>query len=85
MLDRFNALVVAAYLYVGSFTQTAKEKVKAFMDDERGLSGVVVAVLLILVAVLAVVLLWGLLGDWINSLWTRIMGQADSGLQPADH
>ena len=47
--------------------------------DERGLSGIVVAVLLILVAVLAVVMLWGLLKGYITDLWGIITGKS-SGL-----
>lgn len=46
--------------------------------DERGLSGVVVAVLLILVAVLAVVLIWGFLSGWIQDLFIIITGQQGS-------
>ena len=46
--------------------------------DERGLSGVVVAVLLILVAVLAVALIWGFLSGWLADMWNRIFGEADS-------
>ena len=46
-------------------------------DDERGLSGVVVAILLILVAVLAIVLIWGFLSGWLSDLWDQITGQAD--------
>jgi len=49
--------------------------------DERGLSGVVVAILLILVAVLAIVLIWSLLGDWLQELWERITGSASGGIQ----
>jgi len=48
-----------------------------FKKDERGLSGVVVAVLLILVAVLAVILLWDLLSTWIGQLWENITGTAE--------
>jgi len=55
--------------------------VKELKNDERGLSGVVVAVLLILVAVLAIVMLWGLLGEWIGNLWNDITGKATAGLQ----
>ena len=51
-------------------------------NDTRGISGVVVAVLLILVAVLAIVLIWYFLGDWLLALWNQIMGDAESGLQP---
>ena len=61
----------------------AKEKVCQAVEDlkrdERGLSGIVVAVLLILVAVLAVVMLWGLLKDYITDIWKKITGQS-SGL-----
>ena len=49
---------------------------KNFKNDERGLSGVVVAVLLILIAVLAVVLIWGFLSGWIEDLWGQIIGEA---------
>lgn len=65
----------------GAFT--AKEKVCQAVEDlkrdERGLSGIVVAVLLILVAVLAVVMLWGLLKGYITDIWEKITGQS-SGL-----
>ena len=42
---------------------------------ERGLSGVVVAVLLILVAVLAVSLLWEQLSTWLQEFWEKIVGK----------
>lgn len=51
-------------------------QVQAFRADERGLSGVVVAILLILVAVLAIVLIWGFLGGWLAELWDDITGNA---------
>lgn len=54
----------------------AKRAIQSFMRDERGLSGVVVAVLLILVAVLAVVLLWEYLGKWIEDMWRKITDNA---------
>jgi len=44
--------------------------------DERGLSGVVVAILLILVAVLAIVIIWVFLSDWLADLWEQITGNA---------
>ena len=46
-------------------------------EDERGLSGVVVAILLILVAVLAIVLIWGFMSGWLRELWNQITDQAD--------
>jgi flagellin-like protein len=60
-----------AYLALSGF-------VRSFKNDERGLSGVVVAVLLILVAVLAVVMIWGFLSGWLEDLWLRIAGTGDT-------
>ena len=72
---------LAANAMCGAFA--AKEKVCQAVEDlkrdERGLSSIVVAVLLILVAVLAVVMLWGLLKDYITDIWEKITGQS-SGL-----
>jgi len=55
-------------------------KIKGFFQslikDERGLSGVVVAILLILVAVLAIVIIWVFLSDWLAELWEQITGSA---------
>ena len=72
MLNKLNQLSVAAYVKTSAFFRGLK-------SDERGLSGVVVAVLLILVAVLAVVMLWGLLKGYITDLWGIITGKS-SGL-----
>ena len=69
-MKRLNALAVAGYVRGASFIRNLKR-------DERGLSGIVVAVLLILVSVLAIVLLWDLLGKWISDLWDTITGTAD--------
>ena len=75
MWNKFNRLTTAAYLRMSDFTQRLKR-------DERGLSGIVVAVLLILVAVLAVVMVWGGLSGWLQQLWERITGTTDTGLTP---
>lgn len=69
MLKTLNNLSVKAYVRGSLFLQSLKA-------DERGLSGVVVAVLLILVAVLAVVLLWGNLKTWLETMWGTITGKA---------
>ena len=53
-------------------------EIRKFFEDERGLSGVVVAILLILVAVLAVVMIWGFLSGWLGTVWENITGQAGS-------
>ena len=73
MLKKLNALTIAAYLSVTGFAAQLKQDLT---EDERGLSGIVVAVLLILVAVLAVVLLWGRLSEWLEAIWGKISGKA---------
>lgn len=65
MLNRINSFFVAASGFVSGLKK-----------DERGLSGVVVAVLLILVAVLAVVAIWGFLSGWLEELFGQITGTA---------
>ncbi len=69
MREKVNRMCVSAYLGVTGFFRGLKE-------DQRGLSGIVVAVLLILVAVLAVVLLWGSLKPWLTEMWEKIAGKA---------
>ncbi len=70
MLNKLNQMSIAAYVKATGFVRSLK-------NDERGLSGVVVAVLLILVAVLAIVMLWGSLSEWLGALWTKITGAGD--------
>ena len=71
MFKMISGFPVAVYLAVCSLIRDMKK-------DERGLSGVVVAILLILIAVLAVVLIWGFLGGWLGELWEKIIGEADN-------
>ena len=72
MWSKLNPLSIAAYTRAASFVQDLK-------NDERGLSGVVVAVLLILIAVLAIVALWGGLSQWLSDMWGRITGSEGTG------
>ena len=74
MTERILALPLKAYIAFTGF-------LRSINDDERGLSGVVVAVLLILVAILAIVLIWSSLLVWIKDVWDRITGATDN-LQP---
>ena len=72
MLKKLNDLSISAYVKTTNFINGLK-------NDERGLSGVVVAVLLILVAVLAIVMLWGSLSEWLGELWEKIIN-AENGI-----
>jgi len=69
MWQKISGFPLVAYLAVTGFFRDLKK-------DERGLSGVVVAILLILIAVLAIVLIWGFLGGWLRDLWEQITGEA---------
>ena len=69
MLRKISAFPLAMRLVLTGFLGD-------FRKDERGLSGVVVAILLILIAVLAIVLIWGFLSGWLAELWDNITGQA---------
>lgn len=51
----------------------AKRALRNLCDDERGLSGVVVAVMLILVAILASAVLWDTLKNWITETWNNVI------------
>ncbi len=74
MLDKINAFTLAVYFSITGFVDHAKARTKELLNDERGLSGVVVAILLILVAVLAVVMIWGFLSGYLQEVWERITG-----------
>ena len=69
MWHRISEITHKAYRKVAEQFYTLKK-------DEQGLSGVVVAILLILVAVLAIVLIWGFLSGWLQELWEQITGKA---------
>lgn len=69
MLKKLDKALIAAHLHVLEFFRKLKE-------DERGVDGIVVAVLLVLVAVLAVVALWGSMSGWLSDMWDTITSKA---------
>ena len=71
MKQRIYEFPLTVYLKLAGF-------IRDFKKDESGLSGVVVAILLILIAVLAIVLIWGFLSGWLQELWDRIVGEAST-------
>ena len=71
MLQRISDLSLMVYMSLTGFFRGLK-------NDERGLSGVVVAILLILIAVLAIVLIWGFISGWLRELWEQIIGETEN-------
>ena len=78
MFTGLNNICLGIYIKAVMLSQMCGAKIKSFIDDEEGLSGVVVAILLILVAVLAITMIWGFLSGWLEELWTRIAGADDA-------
>ncbi len=70
LFDRFAAAAACR-------TFQLKQSLTELKKDERGLSGVVVAVLLILVAVLAVAAIWTFLSKYLTDTFSNI-AQPDS-------
>lgn len=65
MLKKFNLLSIEAYTKMQQLGEDLSQ-------DNRGLSDIVVAVMLILVGVLAAGLMWTFLGDYIEDMWGTI-------------
>jgi flagellin-like protein len=72
-MDKLNELYLTAYLTVSSYARKIK---KEFLEDERGLSGIVVAVMLCLVAVVAAIAFWKSLSTYITNMWLKITQQS---------
>lgn len=70
MITKVNDALLMAYIKATDF-------IYDLGNDERGLSDVVVAVLLILVGVLAVSTIWGLLSGQLQAWWERIVEESD--------
>ena len=47
-------------------------------NDERGVSPLVITVLIILVGVLLVAIFWKYIKEWFEDIWTRITDQTDT-------
>ena len=66
---------IGLWLVLASFA--ARDFVKSLKDDERGVSGIVVTVILILIGVLLAALLWGVLSGWLQTMWETITNTGD--------
>jgi len=78
MLNKLDMMANKAYVKGTMFVKDLKKKGKEFLCDERGLSGVVVAVMLILIAVLLIAAMWGSLSEWLKELWEKVTATDDT-------
>jgi len=76
MFNMINRITLSAYIAAKGYISDIKHKLKT---DERGLSGVVVAVLLIVISVLAVLVLWAAMNNLLENWWEKITGETGSG------
>ncbi|MBQ5320067.1 MAG: hypothetical protein J6K17_13330 [Oscillospiraceae bacterium] len=80
MFNKLNDLSVKAYVKATNAVTNAKTKikneVKSFTEDERGVDGIIIAVLLLLVAVVLVAVFWEYISEWFGNLWDSIFNSA---------
>ena len=81
MLETVRNMSIALYVKGWEMACACKARVKAFMEDERGLSGIVVAVMLILIAVLLIGVFWNALSGWLKGIWKKVV-DADTPTAP---
>ena len=72
MVSMLNDLFIAASVRWSHF-------VEDFKNDESGLSGVVVAVLLVVISVIAVVGIWSALNGQLETWWNNVTGSSIEG------
>ena len=72
MVGMLNDLFIAASVRWSHF-------VEDFKNDESGLSGVVVAVLLVVISVIAVVGIWSALNGQLETWWNNVTGSSIEG------
>lgn len=65
MKKMINKGIIMAQLKAQRFVQDLRE-------DNRGVSGIVAAVILVLIALLLAALFWDKLQQWFNSTWSHI-------------
>lgn len=76
MQDKFLELSVQTYL-VGKHTlERGKKFCKDLKDDELGISGIVVAVLLVLMAAILAAIFWEKIKTFVETQWTKIDSEA---------
>lgn len=72
------------YVYIGAKTRMlrAADSVKTFLASEHGVSGIVVTIIILLIAVLLIAVFWTRLKEWVSGLMDQIFGTSftDEGL-----
>ena len=77
MLNKLSVLPVYLFMKANGFIADVKKTAMNFGKDERGLSGVVVAVILVLLAVVLLVIFWEQISKLVGDIWIAIFGESD--------
>lgn len=72
MKKKMTKLAIKAQCFLASLMDGSLKQ------DERGVSPLVITVLIILVGVLLVAIFWKYIQEWFEDIWTRITQQTDS-------
>ena len=56
---------------------TAQDFIRDFKNDEKGVSGVVVTVLLLLLAIILIAIFWDGINALVTNLWNQIRGDVE--------
>lgn len=60
------------------YIHRAKESIKDFFSDEKGVSPIIATVLILLFVVLLAVVFWDNISEWFSELWNKITENGDS-------
>lgn len=63
------------YLSVMNRAARAKESIKNFLTEERGVSNVVATIIILLLVVLIIGVFWGKLKTWLDGLMAKIFSE----------
>lgn len=75
MLDKLGSAYLRSKIWL-------KCKVEDFKEEEKGVSGIVATVILVLVAVLLAIAFKNQVGEFVKGLWDSIKGKKDTLTAP---
>ena len=74
-MKKIDELMLKAYVK----SITAKENIKEYMNSEKGISDLVITILVLAIAVILIGVFWDKLSEWLNGIMDGIFGFKPSG------